>query len=387
MSSETPNPQQLYESEKHRAKSLEKKNVRLEAEMGQVKQRLEAEVVQVKQRLEAEVVQVKQRLDDLEATLELKDERIRDQDYTIQNLQSAFDNADRPSGSGDDNMTKELQAKIHRLEEELSKVKTELSVANSDVTWLRNYITELRKDLDELEAVARNHLRSENEVRRRLVELMASTMTQIEGSRAKLDDRLTLGKRMLDAFEKRPRPVAQSVQLPAPAPAKAVTRLHDQGSESRSALHTSKEALTQSKPVSNPSVTSALKPINSMAQMAVDPPKPKVHPAQAFFEIDPDEPRARSKVFDMEMIRGTVVENVIKCGVSKSRPALQTATRRGSGDSTPIEFAHLESWEEMDRKRTPVAQAEKVVEGSRSPAELEMLRLKDRQTLHTLGRF
>ena len=198
MSSEAQNVQQLYENEKHRAKSLEKMNYRLEAEMGQVKQRLEAEVRQVKRRL-----------DDLEATLELKDERIRAQDSTIQDLQTALDNADRRRDSGED--------KSRWLQQELLN-------ANAEMKYLQEYNQRLEKDLDELMAESDTHLGDvDDEFRDQIMGSLMSIMTKDSATRGKLSNCVNSKKRTLEEYKKEPRPHLQDVQpqsstSPSPRP-------------------------------------------------------------------------------------------------------------------------------------------------------------------------
>ena len=195
MSSETQNVQQLYESEKHRAKLLEKKNDRLEVEMGQVKQRLEAEVVQVKHRV-----------DDLEATSELKDERIRAQDSTIQDLQTALDNADRPRDSDEDK----------------SRLLQELLNANAEMKYLQEYNQRLEKDLVEVMAESDNHIGDVNDdFRDQIMGSLMSIMTKDSATRTKLSNCVNSKKRKLAEYKKEPRPYLQGVQpqsSPSPSP-------------------------------------------------------------------------------------------------------------------------------------------------------------------------
>ncbi len=84
MSFGTQTPQQLYEAERVRAATLGRKNLQLQAEID----RLETVVTESQFGLQAK-------------------------DETIQELQTALDNKDRPSASGD---VKELQAKFKHLE-------------------------------------------------------------------------------------------------------------------------------------------------------------------------------------------------------------------------------------------------------------------------------
>lgn len=98
MSPETQTPEQyqkLYHDERIRVLTLEKKNARLQGEFE-------------KEKTTREILQDK--LDTTEAVSELKD-------ATIQDLQTAFDKANRPRGSGDDQV-EELRAKIKLLEDE-----------------------------------------------------------------------------------------------------------------------------------------------------------------------------------------------------------------------------------------------------------------------------
>ena len=94
MSSSTQTPQQLYEAERVRSKVLEKRVAKKEAE-----------------------------LVELEVALDVKEERIRDQDVTIQSLQTAFDNADRPTVQENDNKVEALRAKIKQLQAQLAEQK------------------------------------------------------------------------------------------------------------------------------------------------------------------------------------------------------------------------------------------------------------------------
>ncbi|CAF9922892.1 hypothetical protein IMSHALPRED_005786 [Imshaugia aleurites] len=94
MSSSTQTPQQLYEAERVRSKVLEKRVAKKEAE-----------------------------LVELEVALDVKEERIRDQDVTIQLLQTASDNANRAKVLGDEHKTEALRAKFKRLQTQLAEQK------------------------------------------------------------------------------------------------------------------------------------------------------------------------------------------------------------------------------------------------------------------------
>ncbi|KAF6236823.1 hypothetical protein HO173_005114 [Letharia columbiana] len=118
MSSSTQTPQQLYEAEKARTKGLDKKIARLEADRENDRQTKEADI---------------ERIDSLEVELELKDEELQAKDATIQELQTAFDDADRPRAPGDDKNVEELQAKNRLLEGQIKDLGQKIDqAANGD---------------------------------------------------------------------------------------------------------------------------------------------------------------------------------------------------------------------------------------------------------------
>lgn len=130
------------------------------------------------------------------------------------------------------------------------------------------------------------------------------------------DSKSTDGRQLSPSLLQAQPPVATST-------ASSSAGLQTQGSASKSTLHASEEDLTQSRSLLNSSATSVSGPSRSMAQVAVDPPRPQL--------------------------------------------------------SSSVKF--LQS---IGEKSKPNPQAEKIVESQKSPAEREMLRLEKRRTLHVL---
>ena len=153
MSSETPTSQQLYEAERLRALTLEKRSVRLQAEVAKLRAELD-------------------RLEIVETELEFREEA---KDATIQRLQTALD--DRPSASGDVKEVMELRAKIERLE-----------VINKDaIHWLSEV---MRENWNNIKPVVEQHLRMQRDTARlqsqNLEKELERTRAELTGTNAEL---------------------------------------------------------------------------------------------------------------------------------------------------------------------------------------------------------
>lgn len=488
MSSQTQTPQQLYEAEKLRVKALERAKLRLEAELKQANEETSQQRTLVSQQ--------RRQIDDLEVASEYKDEQLQMKDDYIQNLHSAFEDADRHQGSVENEAIKELRTKSQLLEtqikdlegttprltavqNELLNAKKELSDANEQLRYLDAYNKVMRRRYQVLLAEAQNNAGDDvdDEWCDQAVASFLSVMQKDKVARTKLRKICALGRRDYETFENELRPVRQVAQpqssaIPTTSPpardissrrqgndgervetppqaalddqeASEVTRkrqeealedyttpvrkktahgtkgpkqtpldeqlasfsdfaplafdgklltepavqakksrdrrqpspslpraqasvtapkalspagLHNRGSAFKYALNENKGAWTQPKsPLDSPTTSFALGASSFMAQVPVD------HPAIAF----------------VDSLHSTDRK-------PKPEPEPQTVTQ-SAADSTLFEFAHLEFWEETDRMSALAPQAEKIVESSKSPAELETLRLKDRQTLYSLA--
>lgn len=242
MSSETHTPQQLYEAEHLRAQKLEKAVIRGEAELKGV---------------EAELTRANETIDDLEVASENKDKQLRIKDDTIQNLHSAFEDADQPHGSSDNETIKELRAKLQLLETQIKEleqkllkavngdwdtviplveqglikrttevaskqgalqrkllsVKTELSDASALVAYLEDNLQALNQEFEQVIAEIENHAGGVDQaLRRDMVDSFRAIMDEDEYTCDKLMNKSKAAKRKFAAFKNEPRPVPQAAQ-------------------------------------------------------------------------------------------------------------------------------------------------------------------------------
>ena len=84
--------------------------------------RLEAENEQVSEQAREKSRAQAKKLDGLQVESELKDEQLQAKDATIEELQRAFDDADRPASSGNDKKVRDLEATLDRLKDHSTRV-------------------------------------------------------------------------------------------------------------------------------------------------------------------------------------------------------------------------------------------------------------------------
>ncbi|KAL9071320.1 MAG: hypothetical protein Q9161_004336 [Pseudevernia consocians] len=315
--------QKLYNEEQARVIALDRKNTRLQADLDQAKT------------LQGQVKALQDTFDDLEGTSQVKDN-------TIKELRMALDKADRPRGSGNDKKAEELQARIKLLE-------TRLSNTDSERTRLQEHNLALQRDFQSLRA--EDARRAE-----RLDEVLYSLNQNL----------VSLNQTRDSLNETKFRNAAPPMEAPAPSSASA----------SASATEVLAKVGTQvyrPAPATAPSPKSSLS--KSTAQVAALPPSAPSPAVQLMLDMalkKMQQAPVKSIIPDKTKMSGTVVGMVVETEKpkpkTKSNP--QPLAHGTSGNITPVK---IEGSQPSAKPSEP-----------ESPAEIEMLRLKDRQTRYRL---
>lgn len=302
MSSSTQTPQQLYIAQKARTKVLDKKIARLEAQRENDRQTKEADI---------------ERIDSLEVELELKDEKLQAKDATIQELQTAFDDADRPRAPGDDKKVEELQVKNRLLQRHVKNLGQKIDqAANGD--W-RNVAPHLN------ETITRNARKMSSQI-----DACEEELSKANKQLSNANTELTSSKEELGKLREFNQVLLRELDFLL---AEVDKEVDNQASRSRTFILLAKK----------------LEEMN--------------HALISLAEQLEDETGSTSKrAYISREIRG-------KLGAAIDKAKLFTQGLESNFTASP---ANMESYQNPAKE-------------PKSPAELEMVRLKDRQTLHSLA--
>ena len=326
MSSETrtfEELQKLYNEEQARVIALDRETARLTAGFEETKGLHLSEAKTLQEQVKA----LQDTLNGLEETSQIKDN-------TIKELQMALDKGDRPRGFGDDKKTEELEAKIKLLETRLSNI-------NSERTRLQEHNLALQRDFQSLRAEDARRAERLNEV----LYSLNQNLVSLNQTRDSLN-------------ETKFRNAAPSMKAPAPSSASA------------SAVEILAKVDTQVyRPVSataSPPKSSLSKSTTQVTALPPSAPSPAVQLMLNMALRKMQQTPIKSIIPDKTKMSETVIEMIVETEKpkpkTKSNP--QPLAHGTSGNITPVK---IEGSQPSAKPSEP-----------ESPAEIEMLRLKNR---------